>query len=749
MKILVFASDNRPLCPDLSETKYNSLSAYINEAYCKRHGYDFIYFQPHYKDVASTSISPSSHNGLRHASWAKLLSAIQSIQWNLYDYVVYIDSDCVFNHVHKPLMHYIERFKDKDLIFFSNAPWHPSFPCAGFFIARSCPAISEFLAFWYDFRIPDNLSPEWKQTVDQAHKDNAYTWNVGKHWEQDALWIMLTQNYKNTKERIAIVPNESQFDGKIENFLHHVPSCYASNRHPTFLEMVLRLQQLTQRTFSDVINRIKIIPLDTSSAFDKLTQSSFSEKNLIYYVIGGQPEYSKILEMSLRSLNRTNDRTHLHIGILCDKHYANHIRKFRHLYDEIYFTEDNPDALTASRRKLKICSLVPNLSEYSKVLYLDCDVLVLNSLRETIFKHMDDVKKDVLYVHTEKVPIDSGFNQNRYFGIGSYTPEMIARFQAQSIQPLNAGQFAFFPNPMMINNFLTLANWVDQIHERYPTVWEQAYLNAFFLPVSLTYEKAFAPYTEILNAAVTSAVSEKELTLLHLANHTVHFGQKLKQMQFFYFRNMTRYKCRYIDSRQQLHTVLKSPHPDGRWKHIAEIGVFRAEFSEYLFEHFAPAHLTLVDPFVETERIMSGNQDGNNVVSFTGRELYESFMEKWRSRIELCRVSFIRDFSRALISLKDDSLDMMYIDGDHAYEGAKQDLAIARAKVRHGGWICGHDYSMNMAKAKTQNAFGVRQAVDEFCKEHGLYISWICMDGCTSFCILNDKPHGELRAKIL
>jgi hypothetical protein len=49
----------------------------------------------------------------------------------------------------------------------------------------------------------------------------------------------------------------------------------------------------------------------------------------------------------------------------------------------------------------------------------------------------------------------------------------------------------------------------------------------------------------------------------------------------------------------------------------------------------------------------------------------------------------------------------------------------------------GHDYSMNMDKAKTHYEFGVKKAVDEFCTRHSLAIKAIANDGCTSFCVVN------------
>lgn len=57
------------------------------------------------------------------------------------------------------------------------------------------------------------------------------------------------------------------------------------------------------------------------------------------------------------------------------------------------------------------------------------------------------------------------------------------------------------------------------------------------------------------------------------------------------------------------------------------------------------------------------------------------------------------------------SLDMVFIDGDHSYEGVKADIEAWLPKVKPGGVICGHDYN--------RDEYGVTRAVDElFGKEN-------------------------------
>jgi len=83
----------------------------------------------------------------------------------------------------------------------------------------------------------------------------------------------------------------------------------------------------------------------------------------------------------------------------------------------------------------------------------------------------------------------------------------------------------------------------------------------------------------------------------------------------------------------------------------------------------------------------------------------------------------------------DNHFDMIYIDGDHSYEGVKRDIRTAFLKIKNGGWIMGHDYEMNMKKAHRSYNFGTKAAVDEFCKANGQTIFAKALDGCVSYAI--------------
>lgn len=175
----------------------------------------------------------------------------------------------------------------------------------------------------------------------------------------------------------------------------------------------------------------------------------------------------------------------------------------------------------------------------------------------------------------------------------------------------------------------------------------------------------------------------------------------------------------------------------GSW---VECGVFRGEFSQRLLSISRPSHLTLIDMWEGS--VFSGDADGNNAREENGEYLFRVVRDKLGGDE---RVTILRSSSaEALSMLPDNSLDAIYVDADHSYEGCKRDLLLAYHKVKVGGWICGHDYLINGEKAKTIYPLGVRRAVDEFCSETGLGITALAMDGYVSYAIHKTTGTGQV-----
>jgi len=158
---------------------------------------------------------------------------------------------------------------------------------------------------------------------------------------------------------------------------------------------------------------------------------------------------------------------------------------------------------------------------------------------------------------------------------------------------------------------------------------------------------------------------------------------------------------------------------------VCEIGVFKGEFSKILLEKLKPTELHLIDPF--NGMMCSGDKDGNNIVWVNLDEIYKSLTENYKDNPNVILhkgLSF-----DVLNTFEDDYFDLIYIDGDHSYDGVKLDLNMSLKKVKKDGYICGHDYTLEKFE-------GVYNAVNEFCSENNLKISYLTKDGCPSFCII-------------
>ncbi len=160
---------------------------------------------------------------------------------------------------------------------------------------------------------------------------------------------------------------------------------------------------------------------------------------------------------------------------------------------------------------------------------------------------------------------------------------------------------------------------------------------------------------------------------------------------------------------------------------IAEIGVFKGQFSKIIKTFLNPKELHLVDIFTGT--MCSGDKDGNNIVWINLDHEFNVLTNYFKGQEE---VKLHKGKSENIIAnFPDDYFDVIYIDGDHSYEGVSIDLNLARKKVKPGGIISGHDYAFNFLP--------VMRAVNDFIAQNNLKIDFITLDGCPSFGIINNK----------
>lgn len=139
----------------------------------------------------------------------------------------------------------------------------------------------------------------------------------------------------------------------------------------------------------------------------------------------------------------------------------------------------------------------------------------------------------------------------------------------------------------------------------------------------------------------------------------------------------------------------------------AEIGVFSGYYSEILLKTIPGLKLYCIDPW----EVYPGYRDHK----------FESSMRKAENET----LERVKPFGENAVIIKkysvdaakdfaDESLDFVYIDGNHEYSHVKEDIEAWTPKVRKGGIVFGDDYYLTRA-----GNMGVINAIHEYVDAHG------------------------------
>ncbi|MCB9765347.1 MAG: class I SAM-dependent methyltransferase [Alphaproteobacteria bacterium] len=148
---------------------------------------------------------------------------------------------------------------------------------------------------------------------------------------------------------------------------------------------------------------------------------------------------------------------------------------------------------------------------------------------------------------------------------------------------------------------------------------------------------------------------------------------------------------------------------------VAEIGVFRGAFSRRILNDSRPRTLHLIDPWqfrsgVRYQGALYGGRAGSQEKM---DRIFQEVSREFRVEIEAAQVHIIRSPSTAAASdFGADSLDWIYLDGDHTEAQVLEDLRHWSDRVKPGGHIVADDYD----RTGWWND-GVTRAVKRFCTE--------------------------------
>lgn len=140
---------------------------------------------------------------------------------------------------------------------------------------------------------------------------------------------------------------------------------------------------------------------------------------------------------------------------------------------------------------------------------------------------------------------------------------------------------------------------------------------------------------------------------------------------------------------------------------MAEIGVDRGAFSLDILTRCQPDRLHLFD--IDISRLV--NPEITAELAAGGDRLK----------------THIGDSSSNMARMPDGYFDMVYIDGDHQYEGVMRDIEAVLPKMKPDGVILFNDYAV--WSATTMFHCGVARAVHELCLSHPWKFRYIALQG--------------------
>lgn len=129
-------------------------------------------------------------------------------------------------------------------------------------------------------------------------------------------------------------------------------------------------------------------------------------------------------------------------------------------------------------------------------------------------------------------------------------------------------------------------------------------------------------------------------------------------------------------------------------KRIAEIGVLRAVLAEAVHKACPLDAYYLIDPWKPFSGIGAGVLAD---IAHWDDMCFWIYRYFWKhEEVRIIRLESVQ----AAALFKPESLDLVFIDADHAYEAVKQDVGAWWPVVRMGGIISGHDYGIYLGVAK-------------------------------------------------
>ncbi len=149
----------------------------------------------------------------------------------------------------------------------------------------------------------------------------------------------------------------------------------------------------------------------------------------------------------------------------------------------------------------------------------------------------------------------------------------------------------------------------------------------------------------------------------------------------------------------------------GLTAHAAEIGVAEGYSSFHLLDHW-PGTCYLIDPW-EVLDVPGYSPHGDYDQEARFNRVAAKVNKTYKGRVLMKRATS----AMAVGAFPDSFFDFVYLDAGHVFKSIQEDISLWWPKVRQGGILAGHDYLDGVIQGVD---YGVKRAVDEFARKHGL-----------------------------
>ena len=144
---------------------------------------------------------------------------------------------------------------------------------------------------------------------------------------------------------------------------------------------------------------------------------------------------------------------------------------------------------------------------------------------------------------------------------------------------------------------------------------------------------------------------------------------------------------------------------------IAEIGVWKGEFSNEIFKNVKPKKLILVDPWQYDKNIRGCAPQVEGKEPLSQKYFDKAKEDTYKKFAGIDEVTILEtDSENASIEFENNYFDYIYIDGEHSYKAVHQDLTYWYPKLKSKGIIFGDDFYWR----EKDNSFSVKKAYEEF-----------------------------------